>query len=248
AQPGELAARTVLADALLERGDPRGELIALQCSAKPGAAVQARRLIKAHWTALLGDLALVLDPRGTEFHLGMLTTVRVGIPRAPAWAFTKVHDHRDLATVRTVMPGQVSHEEYVAFLSSPNLRPERVGFDTPAMFYALETLGRCWPFRAIEYRYQHLDRRGSAGGVPPLHGALREGADWLPDVEELVLDDAGHVRVHDQMADLIEHVPAWFPRIERIVVRSTLPARALERFRGLPRVTLEARCEARGDA
>src|SRR5205085_4958936 len=112
--------------ALIERGDPRGELIALQLAGGAKAEKAASQLVTKHWDAWLGDLALVLNRKGTVFRAGMLEDVRAGTPKTPEWAFTKVHGHRELATVRVARPGHVQPPHYATFLAGlPRL--ERVG-------------------------------------------------------------------------------------------------------------------------
>lgn len=77
--PDDRALRQVYADALLEAGDPRGELIAIQC-AGPRADAAARRreraLLAAHGTAWLGAIAPVVRRRGAAFRGGFLAVAR----------------------------------------------------------------------------------------------------------------------------------------------------------------------------
>ena len=86
ARPGDDGLRLVLADALLELGDPRGELIALQCQASPTAQTTAREaaLLRKHATAWLAPLAAMIrtqrlrDPRGKpRFRRGFLAVATV---------------------------------------------------------------------------------------------------------------------------------------------------------------------------
>jgi uncharacterized protein (TIGR02996 family) len=72
AQPDDDAPRLVYADALQERGDPRGELIALQIrlateTGEPAMRVRERELLREHGSAWLGALApIVLAPYAYE--------------------------------------------------------------------------------------------------------------------------------------------------------------------------------------
>ncbi|MBX3226939.1 MAG: TIGR02996 domain-containing protein [Labilithrix sp.] len=66
ANPAEDAPRLVLADALLERGDPRGELIMLQFARRDGTlgpegALREKELLKKHGKEWLGPLAPVVS-------------------------------------------------------------------------------------------------------------------------------------------------------------------------------------------
>lgn len=56
-QPGELRRRRVLADALLEAGDPRGEFIALQLETSARSRKRAAKLLARHRVTWLGALA-----------------------------------------------------------------------------------------------------------------------------------------------------------------------------------------------
>jgi uncharacterized protein (TIGR02996 family) len=67
ANPRDDAARLVYADVLQEKGDPRGEFIALQCAGTTGNKVNA--LLKAHQKEWLGPLATVLGAK-VEFRRG----------------------------------------------------------------------------------------------------------------------------------------------------------------------------------
>lgn len=58
--PGDLLRRRVLADALLEVGDPRGEFIALQFETSARARKRAQKLLDRHRRHFLGSLAGVL--------------------------------------------------------------------------------------------------------------------------------------------------------------------------------------------
>ncbi|MCB9674899.1 MAG: TIGR02996 domain-containing protein [Alphaproteobacteria bacterium] len=72
ANPDDDAARLVYADALTQRGDPRGELIGLQLLAKPAAAQKKRaeELLQSHRLGWLGPLAPIFDARDLTFERG----------------------------------------------------------------------------------------------------------------------------------------------------------------------------------
>ncbi|HEY1551912.1 MAG TPA: TIGR02996 domain-containing protein [Kofleriaceae bacterium] len=76
ANPSDDGARAVLADALNELGDPRGELIALQLAPPtPENTRRANAIIKQHRDALLGPLAdIVMD---AELERGFLSRARL---------------------------------------------------------------------------------------------------------------------------------------------------------------------------
>jgi uncharacterized protein (TIGR02996 family) len=105
-RPDDVDLRLVYADALLERGDPRGELITLQCQPQPTPA-QSRRanaLVKLHGLAWLGALAPVLAS-GWRFERGFLADARVdsnstrigAVVGHPSWS--TVHSLADSAQI-----------------------------------------------------------------------------------------------------------------------------------------------------
>jgi uncharacterized protein (TIGR02996 family) len=79
ANPDDDEARLVLADHLLEHGDPLGELIMLQCQPQPDEARVARllELYGAKWQALLGPF---VEPGKTRFERGLPVAVRMKSP------------------------------------------------------------------------------------------------------------------------------------------------------------------------
>ncbi len=102
-KPRDLARRQVLADVLLERGDPRGEFISLQLAkASPD---RQRALLKAHAHAWSGALEAVLDWKHgpPAFEDGFISEVSV-LAVKPG-QFNLVRDAEDWATVRRVRQG-----------------------------------------------------------------------------------------------------------------------------------------------
>jgi uncharacterized protein (TIGR02996 family) len=80
ANPADDAPRQVLADALQEQGDPRGEFIALQLAAANGKPTTAQRkrikeLFAQHGAQWLGALAPAFNKTGTEFERGFLARI-----------------------------------------------------------------------------------------------------------------------------------------------------------------------------
>jgi len=84
------ALRQVWADALLERGDPRGEAIALQVAAggQPLNAAQdkrARSILSKHAVEWLGPLAgILMHKKGLVFDRGLLKACHVQVKSVPA--------------------------------------------------------------------------------------------------------------------------------------------------------------------
>jgi len=106
-RPDDTARRLVYADALLDQGDARGELITLQCQ-DALTAVQRRResaLLKKHGRAWLGELAPIIRP-GFRFERGFLAACSVDPKKRtriaplvghPAWS--TVHTLADSALI-----------------------------------------------------------------------------------------------------------------------------------------------------
>lgn len=86
-QPDDDDLRRVWADTLIERGDPRGELIALQHAATERAlsrreAQRVRALVAQHHRTWLGELSTVIQHReGLVFDRGLLDECQVQIKR-----------------------------------------------------------------------------------------------------------------------------------------------------------------------
>lgn len=67
----------MLADALLEQSDPRGEFIALQCAAsRGGASKRERQLLSRHAAEWLGRLAPIVDVESAVFERGFPVFVK----------------------------------------------------------------------------------------------------------------------------------------------------------------------------
>jgi uncharacterized protein (TIGR02996 family) len=87
AAPASMAPRAVLADWLLERGDPLGEFIALQLK-RPGSKreVALRRAHEADW---LGPIHAIADGQSITFHRGFLASLHLEASYWPDRAFLK---------------------------------------------------------------------------------------------------------------------------------------------------------------
>jgi uncharacterized protein (TIGR02996 family) len=127
--PADLAARAVYGDALLEQGDPPGELIALQLErARTGKSPtpSERALVKQHWDRWLGPLVPVLDRRHSAFERGFLHTARLNAYRPamtadaldhPAWRTVEV-----LHAIAVTDYPELSHEPAELLARIPTLR------------------------------------------------------------------------------------------------------------------------------
>jgi len=138
AQPDDDAPRLVYADALQERGDPRGELIALQIrlateAGEPAMRVRERELLREHGDAWLGALApIVVAP--FAFERGFLAMVTIDgrkhelverLAKDPSWntirrvAIAPVNAARAIAILR-LLPTTVRQIEVAAHGVAPD--------------------------------------------------------------------------------------------------------------------------------
>jgi|GEM_PF-7059535 len=120
ARPDDDALRAVYADWLVERGEPRGELISLQLGPS-SEAVRKReaQLLGQHGAEWLGPLARVCE--SYRFERGFLSEARVHPGRALALAA-----ERSWATLRTLWIWDRDAALPTALLRSPELRGLRV--------------------------------------------------------------------------------------------------------------------------
>jgi uncharacterized protein (TIGR02996 family) len=102
ADPEALAPRLVYADALVDRGDPRGEFILLQCQRPddPDARARAQQLLEEHLLLWLGELRPLLRSDGLVFEEGFLARCHVRSPRADL--HPERLQHPAFATVRAL--------------------------------------------------------------------------------------------------------------------------------------------------
>lgn len=104
ADPFDDNLRSIYADALLERGDPRGELIQLQLQPSPSKDAQRRiaTLLKTHARAWLGGIEPVIVKDGVVFARGFVSACKVRFKNEsdvrahgsdPAWATVERLEH-----------------------------------------------------------------------------------------------------------------------------------------------------------
>src|SRR5512138_844127 len=99
-RPRDEQARRVYADRLLDRGDPRGELIALQLAHADPDRVAA--LLREHAQAWVAPLGPYVDARACTFDGGFLSEVAL---RDAGASFAAVLGHPVWATVRALHLG-----------------------------------------------------------------------------------------------------------------------------------------------
>lgn len=215
ARPDDLALRQVFADFLTERGDPRGEHIALGLARREGRADEKmlRReaaLAKKHGPSWAGPLDALFSKDGRIYDLGFLAegTLELVSPRTygriEALPDT-LHDP-GLATLRALALGgrEASDADVVArILALPALAGVRAlrGLGTEA----LTVLGSARPRPAVE----ELDAQ--VGDEPWARAALADGC-ALPGLRRLALEASAEL-------DWFFATPAA-RRLERFTLRS----------------------------
>lgn len=125
-RPGDDALRLVLADALLETGDPRGDLVAeqrrRQLKRVTTESKKERALLKAHRDEWLGPIAPAI--KSESFRLGFVSSAAI---KGGKHDFKKLVAAREWRTIERLVAGNhrnvgsISHDTAAAILAGPNL-------------------------------------------------------------------------------------------------------------------------------
>jgi uncharacterized protein (TIGR02996 family) len=157
ADPSDDALREVWADALQERGDPLGELIAIQAIGRRAPLTRAqdqrrRSLIAKHRVEWLGPLADVVQHReGLDFDRGVLVGCQVQIKRLPAIAAAVGHPLWGAMKRMWFCDGYAVDARIVPLLVHPVMRSlrELICIGENNVFAALARHDRPLPIEAI---------------------------------------------------------------------------------------------------
>jgi len=194
-EPADDGRRLVYADWLLERGDPRGELISLQFKRRDQGLTgnEARRervLLKQHGREWLGELEPVIERKGVELERGFLSACRVRFRTARQRR--ELGDHPLWATVeRLAVPSDPT------FLLSTRLVSLRVVEElSPQTFVALADSDRALPWGEVAIQTtESLSREQRAAIAAPRAlprlARLRLALPNIVGPEPRQLDDAG---------------------------------------------------------
>ena len=192
AAPDDDAPRAVLADALTDAGDPRGELIAIQLreaagDATPELTARARELVKKHAKQWLGALRPIVY-RG-ELRRGFLHTLELaGSYATKQW--DAIATDPALATVEELESGQATGKVITWLLAgamAKTVRSLAVGDDELWHAIATTELPRLRELRAFHWKRKQYDKRFAEVVLPYLvaHRAItRIGCD-LAKVQDL---------------------------------------------------------------
>ena len=200
------APRSVLADALAERGDPRGEMIALQLDVRGGGDSRAAKLLKRYRDDWLGDLGRVIAT-DAEYRRGFLHAIRVGRPTTPAWAYARVRGHRELCAVDTVRAHLASATDFAAFVDGVDHDVRRLELPDDRFVPALADARPRWRTRAVA-----LSRTLGRTSQPALGATIAQLAAMMPDLEELELGEMTHVDA-GETGPVLEAAPRLFPAL-----------------------------------
>ena len=199
ADADDVSARMVLADHLLEQGDPLGELITLQCGPQPDEA-RIEELLAAHrhrWEAPLGPAIM----RGSvRFERGFPVAVQMN----PWWREPLPEANSCWSTVREIDWARAMLPDMAAWLSHPHLR------NVWAMRHVEAELARGLGERGLGLR-----RLGVTGAVVENAPDLFTRLDALPHLTRLLLEDADPEDVRlcakSRLASRLEHFAARGP-------------------------------------
>lgn len=227
--PDDIALRLVLADALIERGEARGELIALQCRGAgasmmvdrsiDSAAERISELIAEGWDDWLGPVAQVLVRQGSTFVDGMLANAQVASPPTPSFDWKTVAGHHELCALRHVKPFNVRPENYATFLAGLPNDPHTVEIRVPHVSSLLRGKREHWRVRCIRYGgigWWSGPQGGNHRGV--LTNDLVDLAAVARDLEVLDVQ-----KIWDSGAELAEvapRLPRMFPKLAKVKIES----------------------------
>lgn len=202
-----IAPRLVLADYLLERGDPRGEFISLQCTGQ--ANEHTDQLLTANWGRWMGPLTAVLNPMKSRFENGMLEVACVGRTNTEV-DYARIR-HRELQLVHTVIPAYIWPADYVTLLTCEDLANVRHVHLVGNMLDAFAQARPRWGYRAVTYSDTTFAK---AAGGSEIASSLEQLSRLMPDLEELEL---AYSRFESPiLRDVVLGLPERFPRLRRI--------------------------------
>ncbi len=232
AHPDDVGPRMVLGDALIELGDLRGDLIALQCHARtPGRPLRGtdrtrydgrvRTLIRQCWNDWLGDLALAISRRSSEYRCGMLEIVRVGTAETPPWVYGKAAGHRELSAVHTVRPGWIAPPDFATFLAGLPRFPTTLAVDRPPTLDLIAKLPGFDRLRTLELvRCPETIGQGTTPGLgtQPLEDTL-DVAIRAGNLTELHVSDP---EIADDLFEALPGLRRRFSKLERVTITAAV--------------------------
>jgi uncharacterized protein (TIGR02996 family) len=247
--PDDIGMRLVLADALIERGDPRGELIALQCRGADARVIVEREvdednivervndLVAGNWDTWLGELAEIVVRQGSTYEMGMLATITVGENDQPLAVWERVAKHHELCAVRHVKPLRARSEPYGAFLAGLVNDPAYVEVSSPQIVRAIRTRRKQWRIRGIAYGgIMYFSREVTPGMLTGDFKQLEELTAATLETIDFTVAIGG-----DEFANVVLGLPAQFPNLRAITIddgtqywRQSTDPKLVERLEKMP--------------
>jgi uncharacterized protein (TIGR02996 family) len=238
--PEDLALRMVLGDALVDAGDPRGELIQLQCAGaealgdhsskiitgsdpqlhaavlmRAGADEQAAELIATHWDAWLGPLAHLIDRRSSRFERGLLSTVSIGTADTPPEAWAAARGHRELCAIDRVDVMRGKPADYATFLAGLVRDPARIDVHVVGIASALLEHRPRWAFRHLRFAFRFVWRPGEQT-QPPYAAEINGMARLCLDVELLTFAQIYGFDSAQAIRTMLPRIVGWFPKLRGV--------------------------------
>jgi uncharacterized protein (TIGR02996 family) len=200
AEPDSDDPRVVLADYLLQDGDPFGEFIAKQLSGEHGVA---ELLLAQHGAEWLGSLRPFT--RRAQFQRGFPTRLELGAILTPeVIPLGPLPSERALATVEDLLTGGAHHDAYGALIASPAMTAlRRIEIFDPGVLGWLER---------SPAKIRHVSHAARPGGSS-LHELLAI-CERRPDITSLT--------VEHNLVDLVLESPIA-DRLTTLAIRGTLP-------------------------
>jgi uncharacterized protein (TIGR02996 family) len=220
--PDDLGPRLVLADALLEQGDPRGEMIALQCrgadakifirggdSVEPGSE-RINELIAEYWNVWMDQLAGVIVRQGSVFRNGMLSLAQItdGYRLEPA----AISGHPELCALDRVVPYKITAESYATFLAALDRDPPYVEVHAPLVVRMLRAKRERWNVRHVRFGgIAWWGRAGDEAGV--IASEMQALSELAPDLQ--VIEMPPTRRSGPELVSIAPRLPKLFPKLQR---------------------------------
>lgn len=226
--PDDLDALRVLADALQEIADPRGELIALQCLDEPTPTQQRRiaALLKSHMDVWLGRLAAAASRGSVVFRRGFVR--ELGLKKAAAKQVETLIGCPEWVTVERLDVSMWPDAATLELLGDPALRALRIvdGLNDVA---SLAKVGRpAWHTLSLRFGItpNDIEPLCQVTNLP----ALRHLTAEAQDIDQALLEPVWRCPLVQQLETLVvrcrrskDVIPLWSTALRHLVGLTILP-------------------------
>jgi uncharacterized protein (TIGR02996 family) len=227
-EPASDAARAVLADVLLEVGDPRGELIALQQASEPRDQRRINALLKKHGKAWLGKIGPVLAKDTVIFERGFPAEAYffarsgkdiVAAIDAPEWGTMRalfIREHQNS------IPGEIVRSARALRVARDVSVADAAALFGDATAHALEELGIGWYASRLpgqgaqlnDFTPESIRAIGDGPGLPKLQ-TLAFNLHGIPAKFEWLFDAAIARRLRRVEIEYFAPLDEWTGLLER---------------------------------